>query len=568
MPQAAPQASGAEFKPHLFGKFFLLQRLAVGGMAEIYRARVPGAGGFEKELVVKRILPARAQDQGFIKMLVNEAKLTVQLTHSNIAQIYECGSIEGNFFISMELVNGVSLKEMMAAFAKTGTQLTPEQAMFLVLQLLQGLDYAHRKTDGQGNPLRIVHCDVSPDNALVSYEGEVKLLDFGIARAATNLSNYKEGMLMGKLGYVAPEQASLEKRWDHRVDLFAAGILLYELLTKQKPFPKATDVESLVQARKAKVVPPTSIDPRLPKDLDAIVATALAYDPDDRYPDARSFADALVDVLFPTPHSSIQDLLASQMKAVFADKVQRQRAARAHDPLIMKVLTNAAAAAGALPGAAEPTPVKAWEPRADPAPAPEPRRAAARAPRPRTVVKDGVRLRTAFLAGLVVAGVAFAGLRYADPWLRSGVLVVTSEPVGADVTLDGVPTGLTTPAVIEDVPLSRPHEIALGGEGLQGVTLATQPTPGRLVARVHSELASALGALRVESDPPGAEVRLDERPAGRTPITIPGVRLDARHRIDLTLTGHEIDQFVVLPAKDGVQFARKLARLDGGKPRP
>ncbi|WP_242361708.1 serine/threonine-protein kinase [Anaeromyxobacter sp. SG17] len=568
MPQAAPQASGADFKPHLFGKFFLLQRLAVGGMAEIYRARVPGAGGFEKELVVKRILPARAQDQGFIKMLVNEAKLTVQLTHSNIAQIYECGSFEGNFFISMELVNGVSLKEMMAAFAKAGTQLTPEQAMFLVLQLLQGLDYAHRKTDGQGNPLRIVHCDVSPDNALVSYEGEVKLLDFGIARAATNLSNYKEGMLMGKLGYVAPEQASLEKRWDHRVDLFAAGILLYELLTKQKPFPKATDVESLVQARKAKVVPPTAIDPRLPKDLDAIVASALAYDPDDRYPDARSFADALVDVLFPTPHSSIQDLLASQMKAVFADKVQRQRAARAHDPLIMKVLTNAAAAAGVLPGAAEQTPVKAWEPQVEAAPSPEPRRAPSRAPRTRTVVKAGVRLRTAFLVGLVVAVAGFAGLRYADPWLRSGVLVVTSDPPGADVTLDGAPTGLTTPAVIEDVRLARPHEIALGGEGLRGVTLATQPTPGRLVTRVHSELASAFGALRVESDPPGAEVRFDERPAGKTPITIPGVRLDERHRIDLTLTGHEIDQFVVLPAKDGSQFARKLARLDGGKPRP
>ena len=176
----------AEFKPHLFGKFFLLQRLAVGGMAEIYRARVPGAGGFEKELVVKRILPARAQDEGFIKMLVNEAKLTVQLTHSNIAQVYECGTIDGNYFISMELVNGdLPQGDDGGVRAGRNADLTPEQAIYLVLQLLQGLDYAHRKTDGQGNPLRIVHCDVSPDNALVSWEGEVKLLDFGIARAAT-----------------------------------------------------------------------------------------------------------------------------------------------------------------------------------------------------------------------------------------------------------------------------------------------------------------------------------------------------------------------------------------------
>jgi serine/threonine protein kinase len=189
--------------------------------------------------------------------------------------VYECGRIEGDYFISMELVNGVSMKEMMHAFARAGAQLSPEQSIFIVLQLLQGLAYAHRKTDPAGKPLQIVHCDVSPDNCLLSWEGEVKLLDFGIARAATGLSNYKEGMLMGKLGYVAPEQASLEKRWDHRVDIFAAGIILYELLTKQKPFPRATDVESLIESRRAKVVPPTAIDPRLPKDVDAIVAKAL-----------------------------------------------------------------------------------------------------------------------------------------------------------------------------------------------------------------------------------------------------------------------------------------------------
>src|SRR5512142_443671 len=122
-------------------------------MAEIYRAKLVGAGGFEKELALKRILAHRAQDTGFIRMLVNEAKLTAQLTHSNIAQIYECGAVDGTYFIAMELVNGVSMKEMMAAFARAGTQLTPEQAIYVVLQLLQGLDYAHRKTDLGGEPL-------------------------------------------------------------------------------------------------------------------------------------------------------------------------------------------------------------------------------------------------------------------------------------------------------------------------------------------------------------------------------------------------------------------------------
>ena len=233
------------FRPHVFGKFFLLQRLAVGGMAEIFRAKIVGAGGFEKELVVKRILPERSRDDAFIRMLVNEARLTVQLTHGNVAPIYECGAVDGVFFIAMELVHGVSLKEILAALPRARASLSPEQSIWIVLQLLQGLDHAHRKTDAEGQPLRIVHCDVSPENAMLSFEGEVKLLDFGIARAAAGLSNYKDGMLMGKLGYVAPEQASIERTWDHRVDVFAAGILLYELLTKQKPFPRATDVESV-----------------------------------------------------------------------------------------------------------------------------------------------------------------------------------------------------------------------------------------------------------------------------------------------------------------------------------
>ncbi|HYD42776.1 MAG TPA: serine/threonine-protein kinase [Anaeromyxobacter sp.] len=585
MPEAATAPNSAEFKPHLFGKFYLLQRLAVGGMAEIFRARVPGAGGFEKELVVKRILPARAQDEGFIKMLVNEAKLTVQLTHSNIAQVYECGRIDGNYFISLELVNGVSMKEMMQTFTRAGQPLSPEQAIFIVLQLLTGLDYAHRKTDGQGRPLEIVHCDVSPDNALISWEGEIKLLDFGIARAATGLSNYKEGMLMGKLGYVAPEQASIEHRWDHRVDLFAAGIVLYELLTKQKPFPRATDVDSLVTSRKARVVPPTAIDPRLPKDLDAILAKALAYDPEKRFADARSFADALVDALFPTAISSIQDLLGTQMKAVFAEKISRQRTARAHDPLIMKVLANLAerqvegeyerfsAPAGTSQpmdlGAGGPQPV--FESHVAPMPSELPttepsRQAPRRGARPRTVVREGVRVSTAILIGLVVAVAGAAGLYLgAETWIRPGVLVVTSEPPGAEVTLDGTAVG-RTPAVVEDVWLSRPHELVVEAQGAKQYTMALEPEPGKIVRRVHATLQSSMGWLTVESVPPGAEVRLDGRVVGTTPLTVQKVKVDAPHRLDLTLAGYEVDQLVVLPERDGSKVVRRLARVSQRPP--
>ncbi len=558
MSPAIPQGAPApDFKPHVFGKFFLLQRLAVGGMAEIYRAKVAGAGGFEKELVVKRILPSRSQDQGFIKMLVNEAKLTVQLTHNNIAQISECGAIDGQYFIAMELVNGVTLKDMMAAFPRAGVLLSPEQAIFMVLQLLQGLDYAHKKTDPQGNPLKIVHCDVSPDNCLVSFEGEVKLLDFGIARAATGLSNYKEGMLMGKLGYVAPEQASLEKAWDHRVDIFAAGILLYELLTKQKPFPKATDVETLVQSRKARVLPPTAVDDRLPRDIDAIVARALAYDPEKRYADARAFADALVDVLFPTPHSSVQDLLGRQMHQVYAERIARQRAARAHDALVMKVLSHAAQQSAEYQKFADArpqTPVPFARPD-------ELDRSAAgpRTVRVRTEVRVGIPAWRAVAVGLLAGALASAGILAGATTLRTGVIVVTSSPPGAMVTLDGAAIPDPTPTVVEGVNLSRPHVVQLAATDRRGVSVEVRPNWGSLVRRVHAELATALGTLTIESDPPGAEVRFDERAAGVTPLSVRDVRLDQRHRIDLVKPGHEIDQFVVLPEKDGVRFRRKLS---------
>jgi serine/threonine protein kinase len=553
---ARDQTKNPDFRPQVFGRYFLLQRLAVGGMAEIYRAKTVGAGGFEKELVVKRILPSRSQDQGFIRMLVNEARLTVQLTHNNIAQIYECGAVEGNYYIAMEQVHGVSLKDMMTAFGRAGVQLSPEQAMFLVLQLLQGLDYAHRKTDAEGNPLKIVHCDVSPDNALLSYEGEVKLLDFGIARAATGLSNYKEGMLMGKLGYVAPEQASLEKAWDHRVDIFAAGIILYEFLTKQKPFPRATDVESLIESRKAKVVPPTAFDDRLPKEIDVIIARALAYDPAHRYPRARAFADALVDVLFPTPHSAIQDLIGQQMQQVYRDRIAKQRAARAHDALVMKVLTNVAAKEAAERGETAP-PVSAGlfeQPEITPT-ATRASRPSRSSMRPLQVGLSPVR---AVLVGLLCGLVASAAALGTLLWLRTAPLVVTAEPPAARVAVDGQPAA-PAPLVVDGMALREPHVVVISAPDRQPATIHLAPDLWRSSLRVHAVLKPAMGDLTLESEPPGAEVRLDGRLVGHTPLTVSGVSLSARHRVDLTLPGREIDQFVVLPEQDGLRFRRVLS---------
>ena len=178
------------------------------------------------------------------------------------------------------------------------------------------------------------------------------------------------------------------------------------------------------------------------------------------------------------------------------------------------------------------------------------------------IVHRGVRMRWAVLVGLLLGGAGAAGSHYGAPWLRPGVVLVTSEPQGLDVTLDGQRSGQVTPAVLENVLLSQPHVVAVSGAQAREVTAPVPHQPGLLVARVHLKVQSSLGALTIESVPPGAELVLDDRPAGRTPVTLGDVRLDQRHRIDLVLAGHEIDQFVVLPEKDGVRFTRRLARLE------
>ena len=342
---------------------------------------------------------------------------------------------------------------------------------------------------------------------------------------------------MGKLGYVAPEQAAIEKTWDHRVDLFAAGIILYELLTKQKPFPQArrTSSRSCRRARRRSSRPRRSTR-GCPKEIDAILRRALAYDPEKRYPDARSFAEALVDVLFPTPHSAIQDLLGRQMQQVFADRVQRLRSARAHDPLIMKVLTNAAAqqaayerisaAATPAPGAlGAPTPRRSS--RAGSRALGRSRRRAVAAPgagtppRTRAVPKSGASLGTAFLVGLLVAVGGAAGLHYARD-LAAPRAWWSSPPIRPARTcmLDGTRTGHVTPAVLEGVQLSEPHEwrSRRGGEGVR--PLAIRGRPGQLVApRALGARRARSATMTVASGRPAPRCGSMARRAGTAPVT-------------------------------------------------
>jgi serine/threonine protein kinase len=284
-------------QPIKFGKYLLLDRIAVGGMAEVYAAKAFGAAGFERLLAIKRILPTMGEDPEFIEMFVDEARIAAQLSHANIVQVIELGKHEESYFIAMEYVSGRDVRQLNERFRKIGRPMPVPQASFILSRVCEALDYAHRKRDAHGAPLGIVHRDISPQNVLVSFDGSVKLIDFGIAKAESRFSKTQAGILKGKFSYMSPEQVKGHPV-DHRSDIFAAGVLLWEMLCGQKLFTGDSDIALLEKVRAAVVPPPRKLNPSLSEGLEAVVLRALAADPRDRY----QWASEMHDDLLPYTH--------------------------------------------------------------------------------------------------------------------------------------------------------------------------------------------------------------------------------------------------------------------------
>ncbi len=263
-------------------KFEILEMIAKGGMAEVYRARTTGLQGFEKEVCVKKILPHLTEDESFVTMFINEAKLAATLSYANIVQVHDlCVSAGGEYFIVMEYVDGKDLSDVIRAAQLSGLEVPPEIAVHIGREICQGLAYAHSRTDRAGAPLQIIHRDVSPHNVLVSFMGEVKLVDFGIAKASSIMSKTAVGILKGKYGYMSPEQARGQPL-DARSDIFNTGIVLYELLVGERCFAGSSDFSTLNLMRNAEVVPPTQVNGKVPESLEAVVLKALAKERADR----------------------------------------------------------------------------------------------------------------------------------------------------------------------------------------------------------------------------------------------------------------------------------------------
>lgn len=280
----APTDNGEE-RASGYGRYVLLERVAVGGMAEVFRAKREGVEGFEKVVAVKRILPHLSSNKDFVDMFVAEAKMVASLSHPNIAQIFDLGKIDDSYYIAMEFVEGRDLRTILTRARNRGTLLGVDLAALIAAKVGAALEYAHRHRDDAGNELRIVHRDVSPQNILVSTEGEVKLVDFGIARAATKASHTDSGSLRGKLLYMSPEQA-WGKSLDNRSDIFSLGGVFFEALTGHPLFSGNSEMSILERVRDARFLTPSSLNPAVPIELEAIVTRALQREPEDRYQDA------------------------------------------------------------------------------------------------------------------------------------------------------------------------------------------------------------------------------------------------------------------------------------------
>ena len=289
-----------------FGQYVLVEKIATGGMAEVWKARMRGVEGFQKIVAIKKILPHLSDNQDFIEMFVDEAKLAAQLNHNNIIHIYDLGKIQSSYYIAMEYIDGYDLKTILRRGEDRGHPMTVELALFIASKLASALDYAHRKKDFEEKEMGLVHRDVSPQNVLVSQEGDIKLCDFGIAKAASKASHTQAGALKGKLQYMSPEQA-WGRTIDRRSDIFALATVLFEMLTNRKLFTGDNELSILEQVREARVQPPSLYNDEVTPEIDKAVIKALQKDPANRYQTAGEMARDLDAILYsfkPTPTSA------------------------------------------------------------------------------------------------------------------------------------------------------------------------------------------------------------------------------------------------------------------------
>ena len=278
-------------------RYRVVERLEAGGMAEVFKGESLSVQGFKKQVAIKRVLPHLAQNKNFIAMFLDEARLGARLNHANVVTVFDIGAADNTFFLVMEFVDGCNLKTVIETYRQQGRRIGVKDSIFICMEACKGLAYAHELTDDDGNILHIVHRDISPPNLLMSKRGEVKVTDFGLAKATTQLEKTDPGVVKGKFSYLSPE-AALGQRVDPRTDVFALGIVLWELLAGRRLFLGETDYQTVKLVQQANIPSLARLNPEVDSELEGVIAKALAKDPEVRFQSAREFGDALAHYLF------------------------------------------------------------------------------------------------------------------------------------------------------------------------------------------------------------------------------------------------------------------------------
>jgi serine/threonine protein kinase len=518
-----------------FGKYQLLERIAAGGMAEIYKARYVAVAGVTKSVVVKKILPHYAGNRNFVSMFINEAKIVCTLSHGNIAQVFDFGEIDGEYYLAMEFVHGQTVSRMLRRVRERGFKLPQPYAAFIVLELAKGLHYAHTKVDDRQRHLHIVHRDVSPQNVIVSYEGQVKIVDFGIAKARTagfEGDKTQAGAIKGKYVYFSPEQARA-RDLDGRTDVYACGVVLYEMLCGRLPF-EGKMIEVLNRIVRGDFVRPRQLVPDLHPKLEAVIMKAMAIDPEERYLTALELQEALADVLYSIAPRFNQASLAQLVVLLFQDElveegrdvvvppaflaeVARWKSGHVDEP---EAETGAGDGDGDgdEPGAPRPSLEKTSYDRSG-------KRSLTRAStesmpalvepvdeeqqsEQRSLLRGRWGVGLAAGTFLLATGLGGGAVVWLGSRSHAAQLQVDSRPPHAAILLDGVDTGQSTPATLSAIVPGKVHRIELRLPTMKPFFAEVKPSAGQTIP-VMAELVE---------DPLGPDAPLPRRPTDPAPV--------------------------------------------------
>jgi serine/threonine protein kinase len=554
-----------------FGRYELLKRLAGGGMGEVYLARQRGIDGFQKLLVIKTLLPHLCEDEEFITMFKDEARVTAQLIHPNICQVFEFEQVGGIFYMCMEYLRGEDLRRLWKACEQRGTPLRVPLICRIVADAAAGLDFAHSLRDSRGEPYNIVHRDISPQNILVTFEGGVKVIDFGVAKAAGRAQHTRTGALKGKYSYMSPEQVS-GANIDGRSDIFALGIVLHELLTGRRLFKADSDVQTLARVRECNVPPPSRLNPQLPQGVDQIVLKALAKDPEDRYHTAQEFRLALEDWLIQGRMSASSAHLAEFLKQIYAERLQKEAK---FGPLL-----GDPGYEGPPPGSNTPTPSNSnptpvtFE-SGQPAPARERTQnertpatgsdlstASTESGAPGFKSKNRMRITVVALAGAIGVAAFFA--------LSPGKLAAPPEPALAQLTLNVDPANatITVDGQRAENPITRkpgPVHIEISAPGYVPQTLDERLGSGPASRPVQLQRAGPrMHMVTINTEPAGAEIYEGARLIGKSP-RIWRDAAEGEHELTLQRDGFHEEKVKLAVSKDDEEFNFKLRKLEPAK---